>query len=405
MSAIENIGAGVARQDSGRGILQEGRYGPRSDLELDVRIGALAQGALDTESGLISLGKGGLALGAAVMGKVPSTSGAVFGGFGPLCSLFAGMQPLETGMKLYRDSKGGLGAPEDVWGMRRGVSKMVTGAAFVFGAFFKLFSRVISLALRVGAQMTPELVVFGTAAGMIGLGFSLTVPVSMIVFCVISIVEGHSVRKEVQEIVKGAADSEGALAALRDRLRRDPLFERRLKRTTKKKVFDEIMLGKMSEKSRKHVEMKKEAIDPAGAILQHVFMKLDKRAKLYKGLIALGAFSMAIAVAGLFVSAGAPLIVLTVLGIVSTLMWLAIDAPAFVKVLKSGEYGRADRAVIVVTTVLLVGLIVVSGLVSTGLVGFVVMATLGVICVGLQLMALRAARPLSVQEEPQVATA
>lgn len=367
-------GAAVRDRVGGRSeaaILQEGRYGPRTERERDVRIGALAQGAFDVTAGIVGTGEDGFTIASTLAGKGQPTSATVVGAFAPLCSLFAGMQPLEAGVKLYRSSQG------DVWGKRRGVSKVITGLSVVFGAFFKLFARTVSVGGRAGVQMVPELVAFGAVSGTIGTVFSLVLFTSLMCFSLMSVWEGRGVRREVEGVIRESGSSERALEVLKGRLESDGGFARRLERVTKRKVLEEIRAGRVS---------------GAGGVLAHLFQKPEKRFWVNVGMMGLAGFSLALVAVGLVVVGGTPLVVLTALGIVSSVLWFAVDAPGFIKALKSGECGRADKAVLAVTTVLLVGLIGVSAFVATGLVGWIVMGVLGLVCVAVQGVALRRAQ-------------
>lgn len=400
----------VGGEASWRNVWQEGRFGSTDGL--DVLVGATAQGVLDVVSEGMSLGEDVCTITSTLVDKPIPTSAVVLGGFVSFCSMLTGMLPLEAGARLFLKSRGGGEGPEDVWGEARGLSNMVTGGSLILGSFFNLFSRVVSVmslwGMYIGVHLLPELVALGGSAGLIGSVGGIVVMLSMSLFSLISLVEGQLVRSKIAHIMAKSKNSKEALGELRRCLGADPIFEKQLERTTKEKVLSEIRTGNLDEKTRRRFVEKNGLVDPTwdpeGAVLQHIFMKLDKRRHMHQWKIALSVFSMALIVLGLIVSGGSPLIVVMALGIVETLMWLSIDIPGLLKSLKKGDAGSKDRVVLLVTALLLVGLIVASATFSTGVVGLAVMTSIAGVCIGLHLIALWSLRKVQSQKKDQAKT-
>ena len=390
---MESVRSELKRDDSGWDISKEGRYeGP----------GTIAEGVLNTAFGVFSLGEDGCTIASTVMHRPMHTSPMVLGGFGSFCNVISGFQPLESGFRLFQSSRGGeKPEPEDFWGEVKGVNEMVSGMTMIAGALFDLISRALTVALLWGAYMMPELIALGEVAGVIGSVGGIGYFLSMILLSLVSVKEGKDMYAEVAKIKKDNKDnSKESLEKLKELLVKDPLFAKRLERTTKKKVLDEIVSGELDEKTQKRFvkdfakkKLKVDPeLDPEGAILAHIFLKLDKRCRKDERMIALSTFSAVLIAVGLIVSGGMPLVVVTLLGSVATLIWLSIDFPEMIQALKKGKEGSKDRAVLLLTTALLVGLITVSAVFSTGLVGLVVMTSVAGVCIGLHLLALKSLR-------------
>lgn len=397
------------RPIDGSNIAQDGRYGPESEPS---RMGPLAQGACHVTSGVLSIGEDGCTIGSNVyngalearpLGRraMATTSGAVVGGFGSMVSLFAGFLPLETGFRLYQRSKKSDECPEDVWGEARGASKMFTGGLVIGRSLFDLISRTFFVVRSAGTPMSAECLAAGVSIRLLSTVLQVVIFLSMGFFSAMSLYEGHIVRQRIRKIrEESEGNTSAALVALQKCVQDEPLFAKQLERTTKASVLDEVLKGRLNAKSQESVAKRQDLPpqqDDAAAVIEHVMLKLNRRSRVNKVLIGLSLFSLGVAVFSMVAGGSVSLIIASALSIVETLMWFGVDVPSFVSALKRGKSGRFDGAVLMLTTALLVSLVIISSLVSTGLVGLIVMSSLAAICMAVQLRALQVARRNALQ--------
>ncbi len=414
---------------------EEGRYGDSSGSETDDRVGSLASGSFDVTADVLGIAEDSCDIGRQVLGaRTLPLSVVALGAFAPLCSIIAGIQPFGDGVQLIKNSRGSAACLEDKWGEATGVSKVVTGFSLILGSVLKVISRTLTLMVGMLRTLPAEIAVAAGTLGLMGTGLYLVLFLSVIGRSCMSIFEGRCVVREIEALVretvsgllkegsKGeltcALDGMGVsemlsftrrhvdsseparecLKALRERLERDPLFQKKLKRVTKGNILDEVMHGAKGEIRESVFVLKKGAINPvrdaegaAREVFGHIEAKQLKRVKVNLMMIGLCVLTIALAVVSVCVTGGTPLIVVTVLSVLLTVVWLAVDLHSFLKAIRKGDVGTWDRAVLLVTTAMILGLVVVATVVSSGGVMLLVMAGLASLCVGIQLVALYAA--------------